>query len=327
MFRIILKDLGLANEQANLFEEDPGKEGLRAKYPIMYQAAEEAYNRGNKKDLSFATRHSFGFRGEVGAKLSSNPKYHEERKALMNENLGEKPTVYQQMKNLSDFFNKVHADKSDIEKVYDSKVWSHTKDYVKKSLGESLRLIFSNAIGDLKKAVSAKVSSVAVIYRPDDETFEILMGKRKDSGKWTLPGGHAEKKENPLETAVRELEEETGIKPEPSSMIYLGDENLTSEIGKFIEVTAFLYATKEKTSTKEDPDNEVKKWEWIDVSNGLPEEIANNLHAPRNVTLRVLGLQRGINYAIRLQNLRERRGETENNNTRHILVFPNFKNK
>lgn len=302
----------LAGPQRNMFEEEPGNEGLRAKFPIMHQAAQEDYNRGKKKDLSFATKHSFGFRGEVGLKLHNDPNYHTERKAIMNENLGDKPTVYQQMKNLSDFFNKVHSDKPDIEKVYDKDVWSHTKDYVKKSLADSLREIFANAVGTIKNAIDndkkapAKVSSIAVVYRPDFETFELLMGKRIDSGKWTLPGGHAEGKENALETAERELKEETGIEADDNQMIYLGEQSLMSEENKPIDVTAFMYATKEKTSTKEDPDNEVKKWEWIDVCQGLPAEIGNNLHAPKNVTLRLLGLQQ-TDYAMKFKNMMARK--------------------
>src|SRR5919201_3305274 len=35
-----------------------------------------------------------------------------------------------------------------------------------------------------------------------------------DSGKWTMPGGAMEWGEDPVETAVRELEEETGLHAE-----------------------------------------------------------------------------------------------------------------
>ena len=40
---------------------------------------------------------------------------------------------------------------------------------------------------------------------------------------------------------------------------------------------------------RDDPDGEVKRWEWIKIP--IREEILNNLHAPKNVTLKLLGLQ------------------------------------
>lgn len=59
---------------------------------------------------------------------------------------------------------------------------------------------------------------VCVIVRREDA---VLMGLRKGShgaGTWSFPGGHLEKDESPQEAAVRELEEETGLKYAPSAL-------------------------------------------------------------------------------------------------------------
>lgn len=40
---------------------------------------------------------------------------------------------------------------------------------------------------------------------------KMLLVHHKKLGKWLQPGGHIEPTENPVETAVRELKEETGI--------------------------------------------------------------------------------------------------------------------
>lgn len=40
-------------------------------------------------------------------------------------------------------------------------------------------------------------------------------------GLWSLPGGYAEHDEGPKETAVRELEEETGLRADPADLTYL----------------------------------------------------------------------------------------------------------
>ena len=55
-------------------------------------------------------------------------------------------------------------------------------------------------------------------------------------------------------------------------------------------INAFRYDTDESTTIKDDPDMEVKKWVWI--STPISEEILDNLHAKKNVTLHLLGLQK-----------------------------------
>lgn len=40
----------------------------------------------------------------------------------------------------------------------------------------------------------------------------ILLIQRKDNGLWCTPGGHVDAKEHPKDAAIREFEEETGIK-------------------------------------------------------------------------------------------------------------------
>ena len=47
-----------------------------------------------------------------------------------------------------------------------------------------------------------------------NEKDEILMAKESEDGKWTIPGGWADIGITPSETAVKEIEEETGIKSE-----------------------------------------------------------------------------------------------------------------
>jgi 8-oxo-dGTP pyrophosphatase MutT (NUDIX family) len=45
-----------------------------------------------------------------------------------------------------------------------------------------------------------------------NEEAEILLQRRRDTGQWALPGGAQEMGETPAECAVRECEEETGVK-------------------------------------------------------------------------------------------------------------------
>ncbi|MDF2710365.1 MAG: hydrolase [Nonomuraea muscovyensis] len=52
-----------------------------------------------------------------------------------------------------------------------------------------------------------------------DEAGRILMQRRRDTGQWALPMGKMEIGETPTECAVRETEEETGVRVEPVGLL------------------------------------------------------------------------------------------------------------
>lgn len=139
-----------------------------------------------------------------------------------------------------------------------------------------------------KKIAKAHVASVAVM-----NGTKLLMGKRNDNGRWTLPGGHFDDGEDMHDAVAREMKEEAGIEASDGTLEHLGCENVTTFTGKKNTIHAFkLHVTdKVRPSSKNDPDEEVGKWEWIETKDGLPAEIAVNLHSPKNVVLQKLGLQ------------------------------------
>lgn len=51
----------------------------------------------------------------------------------------------------------------------------------------------------------------ALVYRKYHGNTEILLIKHINSGHWSFPKGHVEGDETEIETAVREIKEETGI--------------------------------------------------------------------------------------------------------------------
>lgn len=142
-------------------------------------------------------------------------------------------------------------------------------------------------MADTKDAV--EVASIAVF----DGAGDMLWGRRRDNGRWTLPGGHLEDGEGAYDGAVRELKEETGLQTE-EILESLGADVVESRDRK-IRVHAYQVTfhdeEKPRVTTEEDPDNECSEWRWVNVSDGLPKEIGDNLHSPRNVTLRLLGMQ------------------------------------
>lgn len=137
-------------------------------------------------------------------------------------------------------------------------------------------------------SMDEKVPEVASIAIFNND--RLLIGKRNDNGKYTLPGGHLNENESPINGAYRELHEETGIII--SELKYLGTKEIECEDGKWRKIHAFsgLYGGKSAGSSN-DPDMEVGKWIWVDVSKGLPGFIKNNLHSKKNVVFKFLGLQ------------------------------------
>ena len=51
----------------------------------------------------------------------------------------------------------------------------------------------------------------AIVYRKSHGNIEILLIKHVNSGHWSFPKGHVEGNETELETARREIMEETGV--------------------------------------------------------------------------------------------------------------------
>ncbi len=61
--------------------------------------------------------------------------------------------------------------------------------------------------------------------------------KNKWDGYWSIPKGLIEEGEEPLDTAIREFEEETGLAPEAKEFIDLG--SITQKSGKQVSAWAF----------------------------------------------------------------------------------------
>ncbi len=65
----------------------------------------------------------------------------------------------------------------------------------------------------------SKKSAGILLYRLVNETTEVLLvhpggpfWSKKDLGAWSIPKGEFDEDENPLDAAIREMEEETGLK-------------------------------------------------------------------------------------------------------------------
>lgn len=145
---------------------------------------------------------------------------------------------------------------------------------------QALAIGYSEERGDSPRAAS-------IIVRRGD-TF--LMGKRRDNGRWTLPGGHVAPKESHHQGAVRELKEETGL--ESKKLKFLGARFVEPSQGKRVHLNLYEHHADEdaKPTWKNDPDKEIDEFRWLSSKEPLPEDIAGNLQHPHNVALLHMGL-------------------------------------
>jgi 8-oxo-dGTP pyrophosphatase MutT (NUDIX family) len=101
-----------------------------------------------------------------------------------------------------------------------------------------------------------------------------------DSGKWTMPGGAMEWGEDPLETAERELEEETGLRADITRVVgvfsrwYGPDEAVSERAGHMVGIV-FEGADPRgvlRTEFSRDPDNttDAAAWFTLEEARALP---------------------------------------------------------
>ncbi|ACI22052.1 MULTISPECIES: NUDIX hydrolase [Thermodesulfovibrio] len=115
----------------------------------------------------------------------------------------------------------------------------------------------------MKRAFSAG----GIVYKIEDGNVKILLISTKDGKVWALPKGLVEKKEDPKETALREIKEETGV-----------DVKIVDELGevsywfimegeRYFKTVKYFLA--EYTGGQVNPDWEVSSAQWFTIQEAL----------------------------------------------------------
>lgn len=102
----------------------------------------------------------------------------------------------------------------------------------------------------------------ALVYSIQDNTKKLLLIKHKQGGHWSFPKGHVEGSETELQTALREVKEETGL----SIQILDGfrqQVNYSPRPGISKDVVYFLgYAADTRTKRQK---SEISDLRWVDL--------------------------------------------------------------
>ncbi|HKQ40073.1 MAG TPA: NUDIX domain-containing protein [Verrucomicrobiae bacterium] len=112
--------------------------------------------------------------------------------------------------------------------------------------------------------MKSRVSAGLVLYRKRKDQLEIFLAHpggpffaHKDDGHWTIPKGEVEKDEDMLATAIREMQEETGIAIDKTqNFIALG--SIRQKGGKIVHAWATEYTGPEPGTCK----SNVFEMEW-----------------------------------------------------------------
>lgn len=119
-------------------------------------------------------------------------------------------------------------------------------------------------------AIKNQLSSGGVIFRSDNKTPEIALISVKGGSVWCLPKGIVDKGENPEQTAVREVREETGLNGrikaklgEVSYWYYIKEENARCR------KTVHYYLMEYLSGSTKDHDSEVNDASWFPIDEAL----------------------------------------------------------
>jgi len=129
-----------------------------------------------------------------------------------------------------------------------------------------------------QKQHHSKVSAGLLMYRFNGNTLEIFLGHpggpffaKKNEGAWSIPKGEVNPDEGLLQTALREFEEETGIKPTGE---YLSLGHIKQKNGKIVHAWAFTgdcdnnKPIRSNTFTMEWPPHSGQKQEFPEIDQG-----------------------------------------------------------
>ena len=119
---------------------------------------------------------------------------------------------------------------------------------------------------DGRRYPEAPVAGVGVVVWRDDKILLVKRGREPRRGQWSLPGGKQKLGETILETAVREVREETGLDIVPLGIITALDAITRDAKGKIeyhytiVEVAA---ESREGVAKARDDADDVR---WVDIT-------------------------------------------------------------
>ena len=121
----------------------------------------------------------------------------------------------------------------------------------------------SEGIDASTKAIKRRAT---VIYRRDEQILFV----RKRNAKWNLPGGRVEANETPLQAALREMSEETGLEFDELAFVSEFTED---------KVIHFLFEAPQPLSKKPRPCNEIDDCRWFSAKDVTKRKVRGQIRS------------------------------------------------
>jgi len=140
----------------------------------------------------------------------------------------------------------------------------------------------------------ANASPAAGIWLLNDKNELLVATRAQEPGKGTLdsPGGFCDGAETAIDCAIREMEEELGLKPSDYTQpeFLLNGMDRYEYQGEMLDVHTILFVSKTKGSPTIKPADDVAKAEFLPIESIKTEDIF--LPAPRAAFLKLRGMIR-----------------------------------
>lgn len=109
-----------------------------------------------------------------------------------------------------------------------------------------------------------EISSGCVVYKREGDDIYLLMILDR-FGYWTFPKGKVEDGESLEETAIREVEEETGLRVKIERYIRETNYTYTNENRESIEKTVYWYLASATSGELNPRYGEIRKAKWVQI--------------------------------------------------------------
>lgn len=168
----------------------------------------------------------------------------------------------------------------EILDIKDNTVYTNFGNF-KNSSGSNLTIGYSYILRvENEEIVETGMSCVDLVVLVDNgweyKVLQIKRGKDPFKGMWANPGGNIDEDEKPIDAAVRELEEETGLKLDPNNFYYIGlfDKPWRDPRNKNCVSYAFRVILDEIPYVKAGDDATECRWNSVDLEGNVNVKMA-----------------------------------------------------
>jgi len=114
-----------------------------------------------------------------------------------------------------------------------------------------------------------EVSAGGVVYRRGPTGIEILIGKASSYQRWVLPKGLVKRSESYEEAAVREAEEETGVRVRLVAPLGDPERYIYTARGVRVFKAVYYYLMEYVDGSERDHDYEMDEVRWVSIDEAL----------------------------------------------------------